>query len=361
MITVFGATGFTGRLIVEELSQLQIPPDRLRLAGRSAEKLSNLSNSLPNNLPWVVVDANEPSSLALLIEDTEVIINCVGPFTDMGESILSLAAVNGVNYLDITNELGFVFQMQSYNDLAKKTKAAIIPACGIEVSLADCAASLLARSLNSRINQVDIKYTLGGTITSRGTRRSAIRSLGTSWFKYSEGKYVSTLPCRETITELHGKNKKSFISFPSSESITIPSHIQVSNVTAWLAIPSHARLWAPILLPLLAILARGPLSTLMLFVSSTLFRAAPLGSTIHPVFSIKVEAVTDDKTQSITIKGRNVYETTAKIVAYAAQQMALPGYDRAGVMAPSVALESDALLKFGEEHWGLEISRSQGN
>ncbi|MBW8010597.1 MAG: hypothetical protein FVQ83_05045 [Chloroflexi bacterium] len=361
MITVFGATGYTGRLIIEELSRFKLSSDRLRMAGRSEEKLAALSSSFPRHIPYVVADADDPSSLELLFEGTQVVINCVGPFTDMGEPVLARAALRGVHYLDITNELGYVYRVQSYNELAEKNNAAIIPACGLEVTLADCAASLLARDTDSRIHQVDIKYTLGGTVTSRGTRRSAIRSLGTSWLNFREGRLKSSLPCRETLKELHNNHSKSFISFPSSEIITIPSHLQVDNVTAWLAIPSHARLWAPLLLPLLAIIAQGPVSKLMLFASSTLFPSSPFGGKINPVFRIKIDAKTNNNAHSIAIKGRGVYETTAKIVAYAAHQMTQPNYNKSGVLAPSIALEPNALLNYGEKHWGLQISRSQGN
>lgn len=358
MITVFGATGYTGRLIVDELSRSKLPTGSFRLAGRSEEKLSALSDSFPEQIPWVVADANNPNSLTNLFEGTKVLINCVGPFTDLGEPVLALAALRGVHYLDITNELGYVYQAQSYHELAKKNNATLIPACGIEVTLADCAAAILGKNFKNKINQVDIKYTLGGTITSRGTRHSAIRSLGTSWFNYKDGQLNSSLPCTETHKEFDGNRVKSFISFPSSEIVTIPSHMQVDNVTAWLAIPSHARFWGPFVLPILALLARGPVSKLMQFASSILFRASPLGSNINPGYGIKVEVADNDNLQTMTIKGRGVYETTAKIAVYAALQMLEPNFKHSGVLAPSIALEPEKLLKFGEENWGLQISRS---
>ena len=61
---------------------------------------------------------------------------------------MAQAALNGVHYLDTTNELGYVYRLRSYDALARRSGAAIVPACGFEVALADCAAVELAAGLD---------------------------------------------------------------------------------------------------------------------------------------------------------------------------------------------------------------------
>ena len=54
LITLFGATGYTGQLVAAALSREGLP---YRIAGRSAEKLSRLSAALPNHPQWSTADA----------------------------------------------------------------------------------------------------------------------------------------------------------------------------------------------------------------------------------------------------------------------------------------------------------------
>src|SRR5690606_22083982 len=105
MITIFGATGYTGQKIAAELARAALP---FRIAGRSMEKLEELARSLPlANPPAILVaDAAQPKTILPLLQDTRVFINCAGPYTDLGERVLAQAAMSGVHYLDMTNELG---------------------------------------------------------------------------------------------------------------------------------------------------------------------------------------------------------------------------------------------------------------
>jgi hypothetical protein len=63
--------------------------------------------------------------------------------------------------------------------------------------------------------------------------------------------------------------------------------------------------------------------------------------------------------RSLTLLGSGVYDVTGEIVAYAAGQMARPGYDRAGVLAPAAALDPRALLDEATARWGLTMQRAE--
>jgi short subunit dehydrogenase-like uncharacterized protein len=355
MITLFGATGYTGRLIAQELSRRDLQEDDLRLAGRSAEKLKELSASLPGAPPWLVADAYHPQSLKALFEGTIVLVNCVGPFTDMGESVLSLAALNGVHYLDITNELGYVHRVQGYDSLARKSGAAVVPACAFEVALADCALTLLAKKFLGTLDRVDVVYALSGQGSSLGTRRSAIRSLGTSWLGYRGGNWVGAVPCRE-VQEVDLPHGNRFVlSFPSSEITILPRHLQVREIKTWMGIPRGARHFAPYLLPIIAWLSRSPAGRLVEGISTLISRPGKGNIRDQAPFTVLVEARQGNRSQSITIGGGGVYEITAKIAAYAARKMARPGYDQAGVLPPALAFEPEEVIRVAEEEWGLEI------
>jgi len=95
-LTLFGATGYTGQLIAHALDRRGLA---FRLAGRSAERLAALSWSLESHPPTLVADVHSPNSLPALFDHTRLLINCAGPFTDLGEPVVALAAEHGVHLL----------------------------------------------------------------------------------------------------------------------------------------------------------------------------------------------------------------------------------------------------------------------
>lgn len=354
MITLFGATGYTGRLVARALDRLGF---EFRLAGRSPEKLTRLSDLLPSTPPWLVADAARPDTLPALFRETRLLINCVGPFTDLGEPVVAQAAQNGVHYLDTTNELGCVYRMQSYDVLAQQNGAAIVPACGFEVALADCAAAVLSAGDSSTADEVSVVYALSGRGTSLATRRSAVRALATSWLGYQDGRWHWAVPGGEARRVRLPDGVRLALSFPSSETVTVPSHAPVRQVTTWMTFPWFVVLWGPLLVPTFAWLARGPVGGLVMAVISRVAPPPETGMRSQAPFCVQVTWRRDDVSQTVTLTGQGVYDITAEIVAYAAGQMIQPDYDRSGVLAPAVALDPQALLDHAVAEWGVTVRR----
>jgi short subunit dehydrogenase-like uncharacterized protein len=384
MITLFGATGYTGRLVARALARTEFPGQPqgvpLRLAGRSPDKLTRLAESLPGSPAWLVADATRPATLPPLFQGSRVLVNCAGPFTDLGEPVVTQAALNGVHYLDTTNELGYVYQMQSYDTLARRSGAAIVPACGLEVALADCAAAVLARLATKAqsllgteeppsgilsqpsgkepvFDELVVVYDIHGRGSSIGSRRSAVRALATSWLGYRDGYWCRAMPGREGRRVQLPGGPRPAISFPSSEIVTVPHHIPVGQVKTWLTASWHAPLWAPALLPIFAWLARGLVGRMVEAVIACVFPPQETGLRSDAPFTIQVEARHGDTREMLTLTGKGVYDLTAEIVAYAAGQLAQPGYDRAGVLPPAAALDPQALLDHAVARWGITLSQ----
>jgi short subunit dehydrogenase-like uncharacterized protein len=366
MITLFGATGYTGRLIAHALARQGLP---LRLAGRSAEKLARLSESLPSRPAWLVADVAQPETLAALFRGTRVVVNCVGPFTDLGERVAAQAALTGVRYLDTTNELGYVYRLRTYEALAHRSGAVLVPACGFEVALADCAAALLGRSLlpstpgaapgdgPARLDEISIIYSLSGRGSSLATRRSAIRALATSWIGYAGGQWVGAAPGSQVRRVQLPGGPRAALSFPSSEIVTIPTHVPVRAVMTWMTISPAAYWWAPALVPLFARLAGGPVGALTLALISRIALPPEAGLRSEAGFTLQVEAHRQGQRQALTLTGQGVYDLTAEIVAYAAGKLLEPAYSRAGVLAPAAALDPQAWLDHAQTHWRVSLQR----
>jgi short subunit dehydrogenase-like uncharacterized protein len=358
MITLFGATGYTGRLVAQALQCEGLP---FRIAGRSPNKLAALADSLSTELTsprWLVADVTRPETLPPLCKDTHVLINCAGPFTDLGEPVVIQAALNGVHYLDTANELGYVYRMRSYDALARQNGAAIVPACGFEVTLADCAASVLASGMGPHpaLDEVSVFYDIRGKGSSFGSRRSAVRALATSWIGYREGGWTHAVPCREGRRVQGPGGRQPALSFPSGEIVTVPNHVTVSQVTTWLRVSWHALFWAPALIPIFAWLARGPVGRLVEVGISGVSPPPQTGMRSRDPFAIRVEARRGAVRRWLMLTGQGVYDLTAEIIAYAAGQLVQPSYDRAGVLAPAAALDPQAVLDHAVARWGLTVS-----
>lgn len=148
-LTLFGATGFVGRLVAEHL--VGAAPDGLRvgLAGRSPERLGHLRNALgPGAAAWplIVADSADEESLHVLAARSRVVVTTVGPYQRHGLSLASACAHAGTHYADLTGEVLFVRELiERCHDVARQSGARIVVSCGFDSVPSDLAVQLLHR------------------------------------------------------------------------------------------------------------------------------------------------------------------------------------------------------------------------
>ena len=96
-LIVFGASGFTGRLIAETLQNGAGDGLKWALAGRSLAKLSEVRALIgaPDSLPLIAADANDSASMTQLASQTRVLISTVGPYQLHGEKLVLACAATG--------------------------------------------------------------------------------------------------------------------------------------------------------------------------------------------------------------------------------------------------------------------------
>lgn len=136
-IIVFGATGFTGRLVAEYLHQTYGVDGAVRwaMAGRSASKLAEVRDALGIDpaLPLLVADANDAGPLAELVARTHVVLTTVGPYQTYGEPLIRACAAAGTDYVDLCGEPGWMAKMiPQLQDTARASGARIVFSCGFD-------------------------------------------------------------------------------------------------------------------------------------------------------------------------------------------------------------------------------------
>lgn len=135
-ITLFGATGFTGRLVADYLARHAPIGVKIGLAGRSEEKLASIRSGLPAaaaDWPLVVADKSDPDSVRELAEGTRVVITTVGPYARGGLALVEACARAGTDYCDLTGEVLFMRDsIDKFDSVAKESGARIVHTCGFD-------------------------------------------------------------------------------------------------------------------------------------------------------------------------------------------------------------------------------------
>ena len=132
-IIVYGASGFTGRLVAEYLAARGIT--RWAMGGRSLTKLTEVRDEmgLPAETPLVVANSDDPASLELMCARTRVIITTVGPYELYGPQLVAACAKTGTDYVDLCGEPAWMRQMiDAHDDAAKASGARIVFSCGFD-------------------------------------------------------------------------------------------------------------------------------------------------------------------------------------------------------------------------------------
>lgn len=157
-LVVHGATGFTGRLVVEYLLRRYPAGSGLRWAmgGRNAAKLAAVRDELgaPADTPLVVTDTGNPASLQALMEQTRLVLTTVGPYQLYGNELVAACASAGVDYVDLCGEPAWMRQMiDAHEAAARASGARIVFSCGFDSIPFDLGVFMLQREMQARFGQ----------------------------------------------------------------------------------------------------------------------------------------------------------------------------------------------------------------
>ena len=109
-VIIWGASGFTGRLVVDYIEQRQKQSNLTwAVAGRSESKIKQILDG--RDVPLLLADSHDKKSLIELVKKTKVILTTVGPYARYGSELVEACAENGTHYCDLTGEVNWMRQM----------------------------------------------------------------------------------------------------------------------------------------------------------------------------------------------------------------------------------------------------------
>ncbi len=154
-IVVHGATGFTGRLVIEYLLQRYPAGSGLRWAmgGRNADKLAQVRDEVkaPADTPLVVTDSADAASLQALMARTRLVLTTVGPYQLYGNELVAACAQAGVDYVDLCGEPAWMRQMiDAHEAQARASGGRIVFSCGFDSIPFDLGVAMLQDEMRAR-------------------------------------------------------------------------------------------------------------------------------------------------------------------------------------------------------------------
>ena len=187
---VYGATGFTGKLVVEYLVSIYGGDQTISwaMAGRSIEKLQSVKDDIGVNadIELIQVDSNDISSIDNLMSQTRCILTTVGPYQLYGNHIIAACASSGTDYVDLCGEPGWMYEkISQHKEEAEKSGARIVFSCGFDSIPFDLGVLFAqnevikrygkpSSNIRGRVRVMDGEFS-GGTAASMGATMASLK------------------------------------------------------------------------------------------------------------------------------------------------------------------------------------------
>lgn len=185
-LVVWGATGFTGRLVAQYLATTYgTDSNQLRwaVAGRSEAKLRDVAASFGfSDVTVLIADSHDEEAIRAIAEQATVICSTVGPYALYGSTLVKVCSELGVHYCDLTGEVQWMRDMiEQYHAKAEASGAKIVHTCGFDSVPSDLGVHFLQKAFNAKFGayaeQVDYRMMRASGGASGGTIASMLNML----------------------------------------------------------------------------------------------------------------------------------------------------------------------------------------
>ena len=189
-VVVFGASGYTGKLVAEYIQSEYGENGSVKwaIAGRNREKLEGIREELglSADLSILEVDSNDQDSLNEMTSSTKCVLTTVGPYQLYGSNLVQSCAKNGTDYVDLTGEPGWMYEMiNAHKETAQASGARIVFSCGFDSIPFDLGVYFVqqaakdkfgkpAQHVRGRVKAMNGEFS-GGTIASLGATMATLK------------------------------------------------------------------------------------------------------------------------------------------------------------------------------------------
>jgi short subunit dehydrogenase-like uncharacterized protein len=254
-VLLYGATGYTGGLILEEMLRLGLRPV---LAGRSEASVKAIA--APHNLEVRVAALDDAAALDRALAGMKVVMHCAGPFSIMGPPMIEAALRNRVHYLDITGEIAVFERCAGLDARAKAAGIALVPGVGFDVVPSDCLAAHLKSRLPSA-TQLTLAFT-GGVGLSHGTATTMVMNIGQGG-AVSRGGQITRVPMAWKSRDIEFSDRtRHCVTIPWGDVSTAWHSTKIPDITVYTAASRRGVRMMRMIRPFVGLLASAPVQAL---------------------------------------------------------------------------------------------------
>lgn len=236
-ITVLGGCGAVGTVAVRTLQQLP-DFDEIIIADINTEAANALAEELGGECSALEVDALDPKSIQAAIENSNVVLNCIGPFYRYGPAILKAVIKAGINYVDVCDDVEPTQILLAMNAKAEMAGISALIGMGSSPGVSNILVRFAKESLLDQVDSIDIYHAHGGEpVEGAAVVAHRIHAMTSKIPMFLEGKEQTVqffdakgMALREEVT-FHEIGTHLCYPYPHPETITLPKYIQCQRVT----------------------------------------------------------------------------------------------------------------------------------
>ena len=247
---IYGATGYTGQLVVEEAIRRGHRPI---IAGRNPEKLDILAEKY--DLDYAAFRLDDEKTIAEAIADVDIVYHAAGPFIHTSEPMIRACLATKTHYLDITGEISVFERTYSYDDAARKVGIALISGAGFDVIPSDCLGAYVAGKIVGATHLDTGIFGFAGA--SAGTTKSMIEMLPSGWYSRRNGQLVKASGIETLHLKLPDGSVQQALSAPWGDLSVSYRTTGIPNITSYVAIKPPIHILAQIGYPIASLILKS--------------------------------------------------------------------------------------------------------
>jgi len=242
---IYGAYGYTGRLIVEESVRRGYKPI---LAGRNANKLAELAQR--HGLEWQVMSLADASRTQQAVRGKNLLLNAAGPFSETGPPLIAACLDAGVSYIDVSGELEHLRNVEAQDGMARKDGLALLTSAGFGTTYADILASCLLERLPTAI-QLRLSVAAANALRTPGAQRTVVAVLADGGYVVTGGRFARRRLADQTWTVRTNGAAVDFAAAPMGELASLRHSTRIGEIVVGRPMPRGSAMVLRTLSPLL--------------------------------------------------------------------------------------------------------------
>ena len=223
-VLIYGANGYTGKLITREAKYRGI---QVEIAGRNVKAIQSLSKE--TGFSYHIVQLSETTQLENLLKYFDAVLHCAGPFSETAIPMVKACINSKTHYLDITGEIWVFEDIMKYHEQAKKSGIALLPGVGFDVVPTDCLAAHLKEKLPTATS-LELSFVGSNTGMSRGTAVTMAKNISKGDF-IREKRQIKNVPLAYDVKEFKFSHRSQWcMTIPWGDLMTSYHQTKIPNI-----------------------------------------------------------------------------------------------------------------------------------